>query len=100
MSVRARIRPFLVAALLASLFAVGGGAAPAGAVPPTEAPELLTPEQGATVSANPVLHWSPVAGAVRYRVQVATAADFAAAAIRYSADTFTTYATPPVDLPN
>ena len=78
--------------MLAGLFP-----AAVGAVPPSGAPTLLNPTEGATVSSNPILSWSAVTGAAKYRVQVSTELDFTP--LVYNVDTVNRKATPPADLP-
>lgn len=82
----------VVAVMLATLMPV-----PTRAAAPTEAPSLTAPLSGATVSGNPVLTWTKVLGAARYRVQVSQSAAFASLA--YSVDTVNVRATPTADLP-
>ncbi|MEO5885043.1 MAG: hypothetical protein ABIQ58_05960, partial [Candidatus Limnocylindrales bacterium] len=67
------------------------------AAPPSGSPTLLSPSEGQVVSANPVLSWSAVSGAVKYRVQVSTSPAFAA--FVYNQDTVNIKATPLTDLP-
>ncbi len=69
---------------------------PALAAAPANAPTLLSPV-GTTESANPVLTWSAVAGAAKYRVQISTDSSFAS--VVYSKDTVALRATPETDLP-
>ncbi len=97
-----RVAPRGASALLGALLLVTGLAplAPAAivaAAAPPSAPTGLSPSSGATVYANPVLSWSAVSGAARYRVQVSTAPDFSV--ITYAVDTQELRATPPTDLP-
>ena len=85
-----RVAPRGASALLGALLLVTGLAplAPAAivaAAAPPSAPTGLSPSSGATVYANPVLSWSAVSGAARYRVQVSTAPDFSV--ITYAVDT-------------
>ncbi|MFQ6172861.1 cell wall-binding repeat-containing protein [Oryzobacter sp. R7] len=74
----------------------GLAATPATAAPP--APVITLPTAGADSATNPVLGWSAVSGALRYVVQVATQDDFASGAVKFSATTANTYATPVADL--
>jgi hypothetical protein len=58
----------------------------------------LSPANGASVgAANPILTWSPVAGATRYRVQVSASPSFSS--LLYNTYTFATKATPYTQLP-
>jgi hypothetical protein len=89
-------------ALLAALVLVCGlvplaSPAPVAAVAPSSAPTGLTPTVGDTVNANPVLSWTGVSGAAKYRVQVSTSATFAV--ITWTVDTQGLDATPVTDLP-
>jgi hypothetical protein len=92
---RAGTRILVVAAAL--LMIVGLFPAGVSAVPPSGAPTLITPAEGATVSSNPILSWSAVSGATKYRVQVSTNPGFSA--LVYNVDTTNRKATPPADLP-
>ncbi|MGZ6265575.1 MAG: hypothetical protein ACXWN4_01530 [Candidatus Limnocylindrales bacterium] len=67
------------------------------AVAPTSAPTGLSPSSGDSVSANPVLSWGAVSGAVKYRVLVSTAPNFSVTT--YTVDTQELRATPTTDLP-
>ena len=67
------------------------------AVAPASPPTLTAPDDGITVSANPVLAWNTLTGATKYRVQVSTSPTFATTV--YNVDTVNTKATPPADLP-
>ena len=87
----------LVMATVASLGASFAVAAPSASAAPA-APVLTLPAAGADSPSNPVLGWSPVAGAARYTVQVATQADFAAGSVKLSQVTANTFATPLADL--
>lgn len=85
-------------AVVATVLLIAGVApAPTMAVAPTNAPTLQSPTAGANVTGNPILQWSAVSGAVKYRVQVSTAPDFTSLA--YNMDTANLRATPPTDLP-
>lgn len=87
----------VVMATVATLgLSIGLGAAPAGAAP--AAPVLSQPIDGAETPTNPVLGWTPVAGAVRYNVQVSTQQDFASGTVKFTQSTANTFATPPTDL--
>lgn len=83
---------FLAVSLLVTLVQT-----PAQAVTPTSSPGLYAPGAGTSVSANPVLRWHRVAGAIKYRVQVSKSSTFSS--LLYSADTFNSMATVPTDLP-
>ena len=92
-STPARVGLALISVLmLAGLMPVG-----AFAVAPANPPTLTGPADSATVSANPVLSWSPLTGAAKYRVQISTSITFGTTI--YSVDTVNTRATPPADLP-
>ncbi len=67
------------------------------AVAPASPPTLTAPDDGITVSANPVLAWNTLTGATKYRVQVSTSPTFTTTV--YNVDTVNTKATPPADLP-
>ena len=67
-SVSPRARFLATAAAL--LMLAGLFPAAVGAAPPSGAPTLLNPADGATVSSNPVFSWSAVSGAAKYRVQI------------------------------
>ena len=82
--------------------AATGFAMPASAVPPADAPELLAPaysdqSTGEPVTGNPVLRWSAVASAAKYRVQVSSTSTFSP--LLFTVDTFNLQATPVADLP-
>lgn len=81
----------LLALLVTSFTTVPASAVVLG--PPT----LLTPTPGATVGANPELHWETLTGATKYRVQVSTSSSYSS--FSYNKDTYNTYATPDADLP-
>ena len=68
---RARLRTIMLSFALVALMA---GLVPNAvqAVAPTQAPTLTSPSDGDTVTGNPVLVWTAVAGAAKYRVQVST----------------------------
>ncbi len=92
-SARARVGLTLISVLLlAGLLPTG-----AFAVAPASPPTLIGPNDGLTVSANPVLSWGTLSGAAKYRVQVSTTNTFATTV--YSVDTVNVRATPPADLP-
>ena len=93
---RARLRTIMLSFALVALMA---GLVPNAvqAAAPTQAPTLTSPSDGDTVTGNPVLVWSSVAGAAKYRVQVSTSAAFSSFA--YNVDTVNIKATPPTDLP-
>ncbi len=94
-SVSPRARFLATAAAL--LMLAGLFPAAVGAAPPSGAPTLLAPAEGATVSSNPILSWSAVSGAAKYRVQISTEPDFTP--LTYNVDTVNRKATPPADLP-
>lgn len=87
----------VAAALIASLM-VTTSVQPALATPPTAAPTLSSPADGAIVGANPILSWKSVAGATNYRVQISTDAAFSSTV--YNQLTVANTATPPTDLPD
>jgi hypothetical protein len=87
----------LTTAALAALLIVGLLPMAALAAPPSGSPTLTSPTEGQVVSANPVLSWSAVSGAVKYRVQVSTSPAFSTFA--YNQDTVNIKATPLTDLP-
>lgn len=87
----------VAAALVASLTFAGHGSA-ALAIPPSAAPSLTAPNDGATVGANPILSWDSVAGAAKYRVQVSTDPGFNTTV--YNQLTVAHTATPPDNLPD
>jgi hypothetical protein len=92
-SSRARILSVAAALLMiAGLFP-----AAVGAVPPSGAPTLLQPADGAPVSSNPVFSWTAVSGAAKYRIQISPELDFTP--LTYTVDTTNRKATPPADLP-
>ena len=74
-----------VAVLALAAGVVAGVPTGAAAVPPTGQPTLIAPEHDAEVGSNPVLRWSAVPGAVKYRVQVSTVETFASTV--FSVDT-------------
>jgi hypothetical protein len=86
-----------LAAAAALLMLAGLFPAAVGAVPPSGAPTLLNPTEGATVSSNPIFSWTAVTGAAKYRVQISTELDFTP--LVYNVDTVNRKATPPADLP-
>lgn len=90
------LRGALTLSMLTTL-AVPLTAAPAHAVAPSGLTTLVEPEAGATVGGNPTFTWTPVPGAVKYRVQVSRSAIFDSTV--YSADTYNVHATPPTALP-
>jgi hypothetical protein len=94
---RARLRARVGLALLSVLLLAGLLPSGAFAVAPANPPTLTGPADSAVVSANPVLSWSSVVGAAKYRVQISTSITFASTI--YSVDTVNTRATPPTDLP-
>jgi hypothetical protein len=67
------------------------------ATAPAAAPIIVSPVNGSSVGANPTLNWQAVAGAARYRVQIATGPTFSAPI--YSIETYGLYATPQSQLP-
>jgi hypothetical protein len=69
------------------------------AVAPTGSPTLLGPVDGTQTAGNPVLTWTPVAGAVKYRLQISVTAAFTLP-VTYTADVPVTTSAPPVELPN
>jgi len=69
----------------------------AQAAPPASAPGLTSPDDGATVGANPVFSWAAVSGATTYRVQVSTSDAFTSTT--YTVDTPNLHATPTTHLP-
>jgi hypothetical protein len=71
--------------------------APAYAAAPAGVPVLSSPADGTAVSSNPVLTWTPVAAAAKYRVQVSTSPTFSP--IAWQVDTVNVNATPETDLP-
>lgn len=90
------LRGALVISLLAGLSAPFA-AAPAQAAAPSGMTTLLSPAEGDTVGGNPVFSWSPVAGAVKYRVQIAATSGFESPI--YTVDTASVNATPVNALP-
>jgi large repetitive protein len=92
---RALVGAAAAVALVLAQSAVGT----AYAVAPTEAPTLLGPVDGAQTAGNPVLTWTSVPGAVKYRVQVSATAAFTLP-VAYTADVPVTTSTPPTELPN
>ncbi|MGZ6267668.1 MAG: hypothetical protein ACXWNR_03790, partial [Candidatus Limnocylindrales bacterium] len=97
-----RFAPRGARAVLGALLLVTGlvpfvPAAIVAAVAPTSAPTGLSPSSGDSVSANPVLSWGAVSGAVKYRVLVSTAPNFSVTT--YTVDTQELRATPTTDLP-
>lgn len=86
-----------VATSIAVGVAVVAPAVPATAATPTVAPTLVAPQNKATVSGNPILQWSAVTSAVRYRVQVSSSATFSS--LLLNVDTYALRATPRTDLP-
>lgn len=72
---RGRLLVTVVAAAAMVLTLLPLGAAPAGAVAPTDQPMSLSPD-GPSVSGNPQLSWGAVEGAARYRVQVSSNSAF------------------------
>jgi Big-like domain-containing protein len=92
-----RTAPWRTALALATILLAGLAPGPALADAPTDAPNVVSPAPGASVGGNPILDWDPVAGAIRYRVQVATSASFST--LVFNVDTYNTRATPSTDLP-
>ena len=90
------LRGALVVSLLSTV-AVPLVAAPAHAVAPAGTTTLLSPEQDTVVGGNPTFSWTPVAGAVKYRVQVSTSDVFDT--LVYTAETVNVHATPTTALP-
>lgn len=74
-----------------------GPARPAAAAAPTAAPELVAPTPDGAVAGNPVLRWSAVPGAVKYRVQASRSDQFTSTL--FSEDTGNLQYTPATDLP-
>lgn len=92
-----RVAGWRTALALATILLAGLAPAPALADAPTDAPNLVSPDSGATVGGNPILDWDPVGGAIRYRVQIAVSATFSTRV--FDIDTYNTKATPTADLP-
>lgn len=90
------LRGALAVTLLTSV-AVPFAAGPALAVAPSGTVELLSPTSGETVGGDPTFAWTPVAGAVKYRVQVSRSDLFDTTV--YNTDVANVYATPPAALP-
>ena len=76
------------------------GASPAAvrAAAPTSPPTITGPANGSTQSDNPILGWSALTGAAKYRVQISTSPTFSGS-LAYSQDTTTLHATPTTELP-
>jgi hypothetical protein len=91
---KAAARGFVALVAMALLVPILGFT-PAGAAPPV--PTLVSPTDGATVDANPVLHWNPVAGAAKYRVQVFDNVAMSGTP-KFDQTTTNTYATPTTEL--
>lgn len=89
----------LLGVALGTTLAVGALAPPAMGVAPTAAPLAITPADGETVTSNPVLHWSAVTGAQKYRVQVSKSSSFDTLLWSASGDTYNRKATVPTNLP-
>jgi hypothetical protein len=87
-----------VAAAATLLVSLVGAASPVAAVAPSGSPTLVAPTDSSDVAGNPVLTWTPVTGAAKYRVQVSQSASFSP--IAYSVDTLNTSATPAAELAN
>ncbi len=93
------MRRFFTAALTAGFVLSLFGASPqaAFAAAPTGVPTIVAPADGANVGAtNPVLQWTAVTGAVKYRVQISVSNGFGTLA--YNQDTQALHATPPTQL--
>jgi hypothetical protein len=91
------LRLAMAAGLVVSVVAVTP--AQALAVAPANAPTILSPGDGASVGpVNPVLSWTPVSGASRYRVQISATPSFSGTLL-YNQLTYATKATPPGQLP-
>jgi hypothetical protein len=89
-------RAILCAGFALSVMMIGPGATLA--VAPSNAPTIVSPANGSNVgSTNPVLNWTSVAGATKYRVQVSAASDFSS--LLYNSDTYSLHAAPTVQLP-
>lgn len=94
------MRRNLVKTLVATVVGVllvplGGISMPASAA--VSPPTLSTPLDGTAVTKNTELTWGRVIGAMKYEVQVAGSADFAAP-LKFTQSTLNTTATPPNDL--
>jgi len=76
---------------------LGATAGTALAVAPSSAPTIVSPTDGSSVGANPILSWASLTGAAKYRVQIATTIGFSSTL--YNVDTFALQATPPSQLP-
>ena len=72
--------------------------APSAALAALPAPGIVSPLQGVTVQATPVLQWSLVQGAAKFEVAIAPTADFTGT-LTFSQTTANTSATPLKDLP-
>ncbi len=84
-----------VAGLVVMAMVAGGlFATPAGAAP--VAPDLVGPADGTTLTSNPMLIWDPVAGALKYRVQISTSNTFGTTVVNTT--TYNTQYAPPSDL--
>lgn len=90
------LRGALVVAMLTTV-AAPVVATSASAAVPTTATTLLSPAPGEEVGGNPTFTWAPVAGAVRYRVQVSTTDAFTS--FVYDQHTYNLNATPSTALP-
>lgn len=95
-----RLRGLLAAVVLGSGLPVlvATGAAPAHATAPTTAPALTAPADGVAWTPDSALHWSSVAGAAGYEVQIATDSGFDS--VVYDQFTAARTATPPARLPD
>ena len=99
---RRGLQRLLGAAAVVALVLAQSAVGTAYAVAPTLAPALVGPLDAAQISSNPVLTWTPVLGAVKYRVQVSTGSGFTnvTGSNGWSADVPVTTAAPPLELPN
>ncbi len=95
---RGLVRTVGSALALAALVLTQVAVAPAHAAAPTSGPVLTSPAMDAQVSENPVLSWTGVPGAAKYRVQVSTSATFSVGVT--TTDTVNTHLTPVAELPS
>jgi hypothetical protein len=87
----------LAAGLVSGLLPLASaGVAQAAVLSP---PTLTSPGSSASVSANPVLAWSAVAGAAKYRLEVSAEADFSPLLSGYPVTTLELRYAPPAELP-
>ena len=87
----------MVAALVVGVLPLATAGVAAAAVPGP--PTLTSPAAGASVSANPVLAWSSVPGAAKYRLELSVESDFSPQVSGFPVTTQELRFAPPGELP-